>query len=62
MRCQYIDRFSARRNAIKLGLLRDDGTPYSQLTNATRRGNQAVKEIVREAVRGTRTGNERPKL
>jgi len=58
MRCQYIDRFSTRRNAIKLGLLRDDGSPYSQLIDATRRGNQAVKETVRRAVLGTGTGNE----
>jgi len=59
MRCQYIDRFSTRRDAIKLGLLRDDGSPYAQLIDATRRGNQAVKEIVRKAARGIPAGNER---
>lgn len=53
MRCQYIDRFSSRRNAIKLGLLRDDGSPYIHLVNATRRGNQIAKEIVRRAILGT---------
>lgn len=51
MRCQYIDRFSTRRNASKLGLLRDDGSPRKQLVAAMRRANRAVKQIVRKAVR-----------
>jgi hypothetical protein len=54
MRCQYIDRFSARRGASKLGLLRDDGSPYTELVDATRRANAAAKELVRKsALRGT---------
>ena len=49
MRCQYIDRFSPRRGAIKLGLLRDDGTPYAQLVAATLHANVEVKAMVRQA-------------
>ncbi|MBC8872632.1 MAG: hypothetical protein H8E44_24625 [Planctomycetes bacterium] len=52
MRCQYIDRFSTRRNASKLGLLRDDGTPYQELVDAMRRGNLSAKETVRDALLG----------
>ena len=49
MRCQYIARFTPRRNAIKLGLLRDDGSAYTHLVDATRRANRAVKKMVRRA-------------
>ncbi len=45
-RCQYIDRFSARRNAIKLGLLRDDGTIYKLLAEHTKRGLHAIRATV----------------
>ena len=54
MRCQYIDRFTERRNAIKLGLLRDDGSPYDKLVDASTRANATVKEMVRKAVRKAR--------
>lgn len=54
MRCQYIDRFTERRNAIKLGLLRDDGSPYEKLVGASMRANAAVKDMVRKAVQGAR--------
>ncbi len=50
MRCQYIDRYSIRRNAIKLGLVRDDGTPYQHLVDATRRANRSVLNLVHDAV------------
>lgn len=49
MRCQYIDRFSPRRGAIKLGLVRDDGTPYAKLLDATVQANADVKQLVRQA-------------
>ncbi|MEQ2009561.1 MAG: hypothetical protein ABMA26_22490 [Limisphaerales bacterium] len=51
MRCQYIDRFAERRGAIKLGLLRDDGTPYQELVAATKRASVAVRKAVRAAAR-----------
>lgn len=43
MRCQYIDRFAERRGAIKLGLLRDDGTPYTELVAAFTRAAAAIR-------------------
>ena len=53
MRCQYIDRYSERRRASKLGLLQEDGTPHQHLIDATIRANARVKEIVRDsALRG----------
>ncbi|GAB5561535.1 MAG: hypothetical protein SynsKO_31820 [Synoicihabitans sp.] len=52
MRCQYIDRFSVRRNASKLGLLRDDGTPYVELLRAHREGYQKVRDQVRNSLVG----------
>ncbi len=50
MRCQYIDRFATRRNASKLGLIRDDGTPRQHLVEATTRSSRAVKRLVRQAI------------
>ena len=46
MRCQYIDRFSPRRNAVKLGLMRDDGTPYELLVKHTAAANRAAIEKI----------------
>ncbi|MDP3072870.1 MAG: hypothetical protein Q8N18_21440 [Opitutaceae bacterium] len=46
MRCQYIDRFADRRGAIKLGLLRDDSTPYVELVAATTRASVAIRRDV----------------
>ncbi len=62
MRCQYIDRFSPRRGAIKLGLLRDDGTPYLELVDATVRASADVQEMVRRAAGrpGSGTPSVRP--
>lgn len=51
MRCMYIDRFTKRRNAIKIGLLHDDGTIRTQLVDATRKANQKVNESVRNFVK-----------
>ncbi|MBI5772117.1 MAG: hypothetical protein HZA89_00050 [Verrucomicrobia bacterium] len=51
MRCQYIDRFADRRGAVKLGLLRDDGTPYDKLVAATQRANAEIRHAVRTAAR-----------
>jgi hypothetical protein len=50
MRCQYIDRFTPRRNAIKFGLIRHDGTPYNDLVKATKEANLEAKQTVRQAV------------
>jgi len=56
-RCQYIDRYSTRRDAVKLGLLRDDGTPYGLLVDHTKRGIQSANAIVRRQLR-SRSGPE----
>lgn len=56
MRCQYIDRFSSRRGASKLGLLRDDGTPYPLLVEATRRASKAVRESIHAELVGSNQG------
>ena len=50
MRCQYIDRYDERRGASKLGLVRDNGIPHADLVAATRRGGEAARRIVRDAV------------
>jgi hypothetical protein len=57
MRCQYIDRFADRRGAIKLGLLRDDGTPYVELAAATTRASAAIRREVfaRSEIRKSKT-------
>jgi hypothetical protein len=54
MRCQYIDRYSNRRGGIKLGFLRDDGTPYRLLVEHTAAANKSVIRTVRQQLRGTR--------
>ncbi|QDT55565.1 hypothetical protein Pan44_36090 [Caulifigura coniformis] len=46
MRCQYIDRFTTFRDAVKLGLIRDDGSPREELVGASRAANAAVKETL----------------
>lgn len=53
MRCQYIDRFSSRRGSSKLGLLRDDGTPYQLLVEATRRASKEVRESIHSELVGS---------
>jgi hypothetical protein len=50
-RCQYIDRYTTRRNGVKLGLLRDDGTIYELLAEHTGRGLHAIRETVYEQLR-----------
>jgi hypothetical protein len=56
MRCQYIDRYSSRRGASKLGLLRDDGTPYPLLVEATRRASEEVRESIHAELVGSNKG------
>jgi agarase len=50
MRCQYIDRFTARRGALKQGLLRHDGMPYERLLEESVRANAEAVRIVRRAI------------
>jgi len=55
MRCQYVDRFADRRRAIKLGLVRDDDSPYTDLTAAIARATAAIARQVRDTA-----GRRRP--
>lgn len=50
MRCQYIDRFTAFRGALKQGLLRHDGSPYEILVAESAKANAEVAKLVRKAV------------
>lgn len=42
MRCQYIDRWDGRCNALKQGLLREDGSPYEEALTAFRETNHEI--------------------
>lgn len=46
MRCQYINRWSNRRNALKQGLLREDGTPYQKTLDMFRITNRTIVEAL----------------
>lgn len=50
MRCQYIDRFTAFRGALKQGLVRHDGTPYERLVGATTQAHAEAVKRVRQSV------------
>lgn len=50
MRCQYIDRFTAFRGALKQGLIRHDGTPYTLLAAESARANAEAIGVVRAGV------------
>ena len=50
MRCQYIDRFTAFRGALKQGLLQHDGTPYERLLAESIQANADAVGAVRKAV------------
>ena len=39
-RCQYIDRFKARKGVLKQGLLKVDGTPYKTLVRTVTENNR----------------------
>ena len=43
-RCQYIDRFTPRRDALKQGLVRADWTPYGELVELVTETNNKVLE------------------
>ncbi len=43
-RCQYIDRYMARRDKLKQGLLQVDGTPYEELVDSVQNHNWRIHE------------------